>query len=49
MRERLMVNFKTLIKEDDKKVSVIKLLYWLSLLGKQQSNMCDFRLDISAT
>lgn len=47
--ERPMVNFETLIKEGGRKVSVIKLLYWLGLPGEQQSNMCDFRLDISAT
>lgn len=47
--ERLMVNFKTLIKEGGRKVSVIKLLYWPGLPGEQQSNMCDFRVDISAT
>lgn len=48
-RERVMADFKTLIKEEGRKVSVIKLLYWLALPGKQQSNMCDFRPDISAT
>lgn len=48
-RERVMADFKTLIKEEGRKVSVIKLLYWLALPGKQQSNMCDFRPEISAT
>lgn len=47
--ESLIVNFKTLIKYEGRKVSVIKILYWLVLPGKHQSNMCDLGQDISAT
>lgn len=35
------MNFKTFIKQEARKVPVIKIIYWLVLPGKQQSNMCD--------
>lgn len=47
--ERRLVNFKTFIKQEGRKVPVIKILYWLVLAGKQQSNMCDLGQEISGT
>lgn len=41
------MNFGTFIKQKGKKVPVIKISYWLGLLGEQQSNMFDLGKEIS--
>lgn len=41
VERRHIVNLETFIKQEGRKVPVIKILYWLVLAVKQQSNMSD--------